>query len=179
MDEGSRARQRRGASLLAVVAVVALSQMAWAEGGHGGDLLRWDVMHGNLRPFVGAAGNVRGVNAGGLPWVVGEASGRLRADGELQVDVRGLVIDPKDPAAIASGNAGTNPSPSFRAIVSCLSVDPYGVRVEVNVVSKAFPATPDGNAYIRDDLKLPSPCLAPIVFVTNANGTSWFAVTGH
>jgi hypothetical protein len=27
-------------------------------------------------------------------------------------------------------------------------------------------------------VSLPSPCVAPIVFVTNAGGTSWFAVTG-
>jgi hypothetical protein len=40
-----------------------------------------------------------------------------------------------------------------------------------------FPATPTGDAIIEETLTLPSPCLAPVVFVTNPTGR-WFAVTG-
>jgi hypothetical protein len=35
----------------------------------------------------------------------------------------------------------------------------------------------NGNAKIEEELDLPDPCLAPIVFVTSPTG-SWFAVTG-
>ena len=47
----------------------------------------------------------------------------------------------------------------------------------VNVPTQAAPATPTGDATIRDSVDLPSPCIAPIVFVTSPTG-AWFAATG-
>jgi hypothetical protein len=35
-----------------------------------------------------------------------------------------------------------------------------------------------GDAEIEDTVTLPSPCFAPIVFVTST-GNAWFAVTGR
>lgn len=115
---------------------------------------------------------LRGINGGGLPWMIGEAEGELRANGHLEISVQGLVL-------AAGANAGSNPVGTFRATVSC--VDSNGAFV--NVQTDPFPATTGpassggGNAEIETDVALPQPCIAPIIFVTNANG-AWFAATG-
>jgi hypothetical protein len=86
------------------------------------------------------------------------------------VEVNGLVITA----------TGTNPVPTFRAVVSCLSIAD-GAAVTVNRVTAPFPATTTGDAQFEGNVNLPSPCIAPIVFVTNGIGDppgGWFSVTG-
>jgi len=141
-------------------------------------LLEFSSMAGVPRPYTGSANAIRGVPGGGLPWVVGYAEGELKANGELEINVSGLVLDPTDAIVIARGIGGTNPSPSFKAIVSCLSKDTGGNPTTVNVSSGLFPADAKGNSHIEDHLSLPGLCLAPVIFVTNPGG-SWFAVSGH
>ncbi len=146
-------------------------------------ILEFDTMAGVPRPYTGSLNAIRGISGGGLPWVVGAASGELSQTGDLEVSVTGLVIDPNDPAAIAAGRAGTNPIPSFKAIVSCQTVT-AGAATVANVETGLFPATTGpataggGNAKIEAHLDLPQPCLAPIVFVTSP-ANAWFASTGR
>ena len=134
-------------------------------------------MTGVPRPYTGAINAIRGIPGGGLPWVIGSAEGELKANGKLELQVMGLVIDPNDPAAIARGVAGTNPSASFKVIVSCLSKDADENPTTVNTSSALFPADASGNAKIEDKLSLPQPCIAPIIFVASPAG-AWFAATG-
>ncbi len=147
-------------------------------------LMEFNIMHGVPRPYTGSANPIRGINGGGLPWVLTAANGELKGSGHLEIQVKGLVLDPNDTAVIDAGLAGKNPIPSFKAVVSCLSVDGTGAAVTVNVSSPAFPASTGlatsggGNATFEGTLTLPSPCLAPIVFITSSGG-AWFAVTGH
>jgi hypothetical protein len=142
------------------------------------NILRFDTMVGVPRPYTGATNAIRGVPGGGLPWVVDSARGELKVDGEIEITVRGLVIDPNDQAAIDAGLAGTNPSPTFKAIVSCMSKDAGGTTATtVNVETGVFPANAAGDSKIDDSVNLPQPCIAPIVFVTGPTG-AWFATTG-
>ena len=134
-------------------------------------------MIGVPRPYTSATNAIRGIRGGGLPWVVSFAEGELKANGKIEVTVRGLLIDPNDAAAIRAGRAGTNPSPTFKVIVSCLSKDAAGLAITVNVSTGLFPADAAGNAEIEDMISLPQPCIAPIIFVTSGSG-SWFATTG-
>lgn len=146
-------------------------------------VLDFDVMAGVTAPFTGTANPIRGVPGGGLPWELDRGKGVLRANGDLDIDVRGLVLARRDP--VPANLQGTNPVPNFRAIVSCKSFDEVVnelgvkmfVKTTVNRQTDLFPATPQGNARIRATVDLPSPCFAPIVFVTNPGG-AWFAVTG-
>jgi hypothetical protein len=141
-------------------------------------ILSFGTMVGVPRPYTGNTNAIRGIAGGGLPWVVDQANGKLRADGRIQVDVQGLVLDPNDAAVIAAGLAGTNPIPNFKAIVSCLSRDEAGTTATtVNVETGLFPATTTGDSEIEDTVDLPDPCIAPIVFVTSPTG-QWFAATG-
>lgn len=115
---------------------------------------------------------MRNIRGGGIPWIIGDASGQLRANGHLEISVQGLVL----------ATTGSNPSPFFRGMVSCVNGDG---TIAAPVVTQQFPATTGpaslggGNAEIEADLTLPQPCIAPIVFVTNGTGTAWFAATGN
>ena len=164
------------ATVMLVGGVVVLGP-ASAIGQGGPKILEFDTMIGVPDPYTGPANAIRGVPGGGLPWVVDEASGELRVDGRIEVEVEGLVLDPNDPD-VPAGVAGTNPIPNFKAIVSCLSRNPEGtVATTVNVETGLFPASAAGNSKIEDSVELPEPCIAPIVFVTSPTG-SWFAATG-
>lgn len=143
-------------------------------------LLEFDTMLGVPKPYTGGANAIRGVPGGGLPWVIGQAKGELKSNGDLEVKVKGLVFDPNDPDVIARGLANQNTVPAFRAIVSCLSKDADGNPTTVNVTTDQFPATIGvgaGDAKIEAHIGLPSPCIAPIIFVTSPGG-AWFAATG-
>lgn len=138
-------------------------------------ILEFDTMVGVPTPLTGtqASAAFRGVNAGGLPWVLTSAHGELTASGKLEVEVVGLVFS-------AGPNTGANTVPSFRAIVSCVKSD----GTFENILTEAFPATTGpassggGNAKIETTVDLPQPCFAPVVFVTSPGG-AWFAVTGN
>src|SRR5918994_6394286 len=138
-------------------------------------VLEFDLMAPVSEPFTGATNAIRGVPGGGLPWELDAAKGELRADGRLEVEVEGLVLARRAPVPAAL--QGTNPIASFKAIVSCLTSD-GGTPATVNVSTALAPATSSGDAKIEDSVVLPSPCFAPIVFVTSPGGM-WFAVTGR
>ena len=149
------------------------------------NILRFETMVGNRRPYVGPAGAIRGVNGAGRPWVIRSADGRLEADGKFKLEVEGVVFDPNDQSNIDAGLAGRNTVEQFGAIVSFQSVDASGAPNVVNLRVGAVPATlgaakdGGGNAEFEAKLDLPKPCIAPIVFVTNTTFAGWFAATGN
>lgn len=140
-------------------------------------VLEFNTMIGVPRPFTGGTNAIRGVPGGGLPWVIEFGKGKLSPGGDVDVLVKGLVFDPNDQAVIDRGIGGTNTVPNFKVIVSCLSKDTDGNAITVNVETGLFPADGEGNAHIKDNVDLPQPCIAPIVFVTSPGG-AWFASTG-
>jgi hypothetical protein len=142
---------------------------------HPPTLLEFGSMVGLPSTLTGAqsAGPLRGIAGGGLPWTLASGRGELSASGHLEIKVSGLVL-------AAGALAGSNPIASFRGLVSCVQAD----GTFSNVLTDPFPATTGpaasggGNAEIEADVSLPSPCLAPIVFVTSPGG-AWFAVDGE
>ena len=158
--------------VLAAVLAVGLGLIAQASfAGSGGNstVLRFKSMVGTVAPYTGPANAIRGIPGAGAPWSLDEADGTLKANGDLAVNVEGLIVTA----------TGTNPSPTFRAVVSCQSIA-AGAAVIVNRVTAPFPATATGDAQFEGSVSLPSPCLAPIVFVTTGTGDppAWFSVTG-
>lgn len=177
---------------LALATLASAGLVARADSGSGKDknedrppkILEWQTMVGVPRPYTGATNAIRGVAGGGLPWIAGPSKGELSADGKLEIEVTGLVFDPSDQAVMDRGLGNQNTVAAFRAIVSCLSKDALGNATTVNILTEQFPATTGlalnggGNAKIETRVVLPSPCIAPIVFVTNPGG-AWFASTGR
>ncbi len=148
--------------------------------GGGRKVLEFNTMIGIPRPFAGVPANAvltRGIPGGGLPWVLGDAHGKIHVNGDIDVKVRGLVFDPDDPVVQQRGLAGINTVPFFKAIVSCLTLNTDGDAEIANLSTGLFPADEAGNCLIKDIVLLPDPCIAPIVFVTSPGG-AWFAATG-
>jgi hypothetical protein len=147
-------------------------------------LLEFDSMAGVPKAYTGSTNAIRGINGGGFPWVIASGSGQLNSNGDLNVHVRGLVLDPNDPSVIAAGLAGQNPIAQFKVILSCQSLDANGNAVVVNETTAGFPATTGpaakggGDAHIKTHISIPKPCIAPILFVTSPGG-AWFAATGN
>lgn len=143
------------------------------------DVLEFDSLAGNQGPFTGSGGAIRGVPAGGLPWVVDEGKAELEQD-EIEIEVEGLVLDPDDDR-VPADLQGINPVPGFKGVVSCLTFDDAGNRLTETVETDPVEVGEDGDAKIEAEIDLPSPCYAPIVFVTAAAEgipTVWFAVGG-
>lgn len=136
-------------------------------------ILEFDTMVGLPPGFTGTQNPIRGINGGGLPWVISSAHGELKASGKLEIEVQGLIF-------AAGPNTGSNTIPNFRAIVSCLTGD----ASVINISTGLFPATTGpasaggGNAKIEAMLALPQPCIAPVIFVTSPGG-AWFSATGN
>jgi hypothetical protein len=160
------------AALLSLGLVV---QVSFASSGGDDTVLKFETLAPVSGPFVGTANPIRGVNGGGLPWQIGNGEGKLTSDGSLKVDVEGLVLF--NGAPVPPALRGTNPISAFKAVVSCLTTV-NGTATSSNVSTAAFPATPTGDAEIKANVALPSPCFAPIIFVTSPTG-AWFAVTGR
>jgi hypothetical protein len=150
-----------------VLGVALIAQTSAASSTSGETVLEFNTMFGVNDPFRGAANAIRGIPGAGAPWRIDDVNGELKSDGRLEIDVEGLVLV----------STGVNPSAFFRGAVSCLTSTGTTVST-VNLVTEQFPATPTGDSKIEATVTLPSPCVAPIVFVMNAGGTSWFAVTG-
>jgi hypothetical protein len=146
----------------------------------GQNILEFGTMTPVTGPYVGTT-IIRNVHGGGIPWLITSGEGQLSSGGSLEVEVHGLVL----------ATTHQNPIPSFQAVVSCQSIDrsttPASANI-VNVHTASFPASMTGNSEIQAHVNLPSPCIAPIVFVTspappatadNPNPTgNWFAATG-
>jgi len=125
-------------------------------------------------PYVNPAGTpeaakvrINGVAGAGAQWSIGGAEVDLRSDGRLEIEVEGLIVTAR----------GNNPLGQFRAIVSCQSVV-NGHPEMINVPTAAFAANTAGDASTETNVALPSPCLAPVVFVTTPT-LAWIAVTGR
>jgi hypothetical protein len=167
-----RTRTRSLVILLSVAALL-LGMQSAAVTAKSPKVLEFDTMVGVPAGLTGAQAPIRGINGAGIAWTLATAKGELSTGGHLEIEVTGLVL-------AAGGNAGSNPSATFRGLVSCLD----GAGAVVNLLTAAFPATTGpatsggGNSKIETTVALPDPCIAPIVFVMNGGGTSWFATTG-
>jgi hypothetical protein len=135
--------------------------------------LKSDMMIGVPTTLNGAAGNIRGINGAGLAWRIGEAEVSVKASGKVELEFDDLVF-------AAGANTGKNTVGSMAVVVSCLDAS----NQARNAMSATFPVTvatgtdPGGDAEVETRVDLPSPCFAPIVFITNATGAAWFAVDG-
>jgi len=162
-------------AVIGLTAVVALMAPALGLGSADGrKVLDAKVLGAVSEPYTGTANPIRGVSGGGLPWEIGDASADLRADGRLHVEVDGLVLARRAP--VAANLQGTNPLPQFGAIVSCLT-SAGGTATTANLPTALVPASSAGDAKLDTTVNLPSPCFAPIVFVTTPGG-AWLAVSG-
>jgi hypothetical protein len=159
---------------LAVMAVLAVPTLGLG-GEDGLKVVDAKVLAPVTEPYTGAANSVRGVPGGGLPWELESGSAALRADGRLHVEIEGLVLARRPP--VPPNLQGTIPFTQLKAIVSCLTTAD-GAATTANITTEPFDVTSAGDGELDTSVALPSPCFAPIVFVTAPTG-AWFAITGR
>jgi hypothetical protein len=159
-----------GLAVLAALAVPALG----LGGGDGRKVLDANVLAPVTEPYTGAANPIRGVAGGGLPWELKAGNADLRANGRLNLRVQGLVLARRAP--VPANLQGTIPFAQLGAVVSCQTTN--GTATVANVATKLFDVTARGDGHLDTSVALPSPCFAPIVFVTAPTG-AWFAITGR
>jgi hypothetical protein len=138
------------------------------HGRHGNDNARFDQM------LVGLPANqmiaIDGVPAAGAPWTVDRGSkASLKSHSRLDVRVRGLLLTGTGTAA----DGTTGPVKQVVASLACANGD--------TATTDAVPLSANGNARIRDHIKVPADCLAPVVLVRIsglAAADPWIAATG-
>ena len=170
--------RRSGFSGIALVPVLGLLFVAHTDANERAKtkLISFDTMYGVDGPFVGDANPIQGIPGDELPWAIAKSiKGDLDTDGHLRIDVKGLVF--KDDPSVPPDLRGKNDESDFRGAVSCLTEDGDSV-VTANVFTAGFPATVEGNSTIDTVVRLPNPCVAPIILVLAGSEDKWFAVTG-
>ena len=117
--------------------------------------------------FIGVA--VRGVTGGGVAWVVAEGEIELdREDGELEVEVEGLLIT-------GTGTAADGTTGSVTDVAASLTCEGAGVVATTGL----FPLSAAGDAEIEDEITIPSSCVGPIILIRANSATGpWIAVSG-
>ena len=165
--------------LLTIMAVIACGAAAYAS--HVAALttvrtvLHFSTMYAVDGPFVGDENPIRNLPGDDLPWAIRSAEGTLLSDGSIAISVRGLVFTNDD--EVPPELRGINDEDHFRAIVSCLTE--VGDQVATaNVATPGFRASRGGDALIAARIKLPNPCVAPIIFIAAGDEDDWLAVTG-
>jgi len=131
------------------------------HGHHNGKTL----FESTLAPTVLSDPMIHGVTRGGAPWVLDRGHVRLRRDGRLRLNVRGLIIP-------TLGNAG--PVTSITASLYCGADSDPAVAT-----TGSAPLSQQGNGTIRDRITLPAKCLGAIILVhPNGVGGAYIAASG-
>jgi len=102
---------------------------------------------------------IGGVTSGGLPWAVSHGRVTLNANGNVRLDVTGLILP-------SLGTTG--PITEVSASLVC-----GGSGGTVAATTAAVALSPAGDARIHDKISVPASCIAPVVLVRIAavNGT--------
>jgi hypothetical protein len=109
---------------------------------------------------------VRGVSPAGQIWIIADLRAKVKADGSIRVDGRGLLL--------AGGNAiGTNANASVFATLICEAATPF---VERNTDGLGVALEPNGDFRI-DGILSPAPngCASPVLLIRSTANRTWFA----
>jgi len=110
---------------------------------------------------------VRGVNPPGQIWTISDLKAKVKSDGSITVDGRGLLL--------AGGNGlGTNAGASVFATLICEATAPFTLH---NTSLVGVPLQADGDFQIDDVLAPPPPaaCASPVLLIRNVTNQAWFA----
>jgi hypothetical protein len=124
------------------------------------------LVRSGLAPSVPTDPPFHGIAAAGAPWVLSDSSVRLKASGELDISIDGLILP-------SLGTAG--PVTTVSASLLC------GGDANANraATTGTFPLSQAGDARIEETLSLPATCLAPIFVIHPNGGTArYIAVSG-
>ena len=152
-----------------VLVLVAVGALVFALSASGSSRDRGNgeaLVRSGLAPSVPADPPFHGINAAGAPWVLSDSSVRLKASGELDISIDGLILP-------SLGTAG--PVTTVSASLLCGGDASAGPAATTGT----FPLSPAGHARIEATLSLPATCLAPSFVIHPNGGTArYIAVSG-
>ncbi len=131
------------------------------------------LIEGKLRACPSDGTSIGGVNSCGKIWKLRSGEVELETDGEIEVELKGLVLD--DPS---TGEFNGTADGVTQVVVSLVC---GGSKASVVAETDRFPLSKNGNAKIETKLKLPAQCIAPIVLVReiwDGKVGGWLAATG-
>ncbi len=138
-----------------------------------GSLVQFDGGIGVIPVVAGGGANtVRGVSPAGNPWVIEDFKAKVKENGEIKADGKGLVL--------AGGNSIGTPDgvTMVAATLFCqTSAGPPAATFSAHS-SGAHPLAADGDFKIRDTLSPtpPDPCTNPALLIRATNSTGvWLA----
>ena len=173
MSMARRSRVLISAGALAALVAAGSSATATADKGPGlevGAMVGLPAAYAtNALPVPAGVPVLRGLQPGGLPWVIGRARAEVKASGRVEVSFKNLLFAP------GTGPAGTNTIGMMKVIVSCLTAS----GEVANISTESFPVSTGegaGDGGIETKVAIPDPCLAPLVFVATPTGR-WLAVS--
>jgi hypothetical protein len=122
-------------------------------------------------PVVTVTGNVvRGVNPAGQLWVIDKLDAKVKTNGDIKVEGKGLVL-------AGGNNAGRTTGQSVFATLICEAVAPF---TEHSTDLAGIPLTADGDFKIDDVLVPLTACASPMLLIRTSNvnpaNRNWFAV---
>jgi hypothetical protein len=111
---------------------------------------------------------VRGVQPAGQIWVIDDLDARVRADGRIRVEGKGLILG-------GGNNAGRATGQFVFATLICEALAPF---TESSTNLGGVQLSPTGDFRIDDTLAPipPDVCASPMLLIRNAAGGAWFAV---
>jgi hypothetical protein len=149
-------------ALLAASALVATSASASDAPQGSGNGPRSDILRAPLQGSILSDPPLFGLTRGGAPWVISDGTARLRANGDLSVEIQGLIIPTR----------GNNPLATLSATVVCNGKD--------LLMTAPVPFSAAGDAEIDTHVSLPDRCLAPVVLINPLSSTvTYIAATGR
>jgi hypothetical protein len=133
-----------------------------------------DVFEGKLRPCLSDGTSIGGVNSCGKRWKLKSGEVDLDRDGDIEVELKGLVLDD------ASTGEFNGTADGVTQVVVSLVCGGTG-KAMVVAESERFPLSKDGMASVETKLKMPAACVAPVILVReiwDGKVGGWLAATG-
>jgi hypothetical protein len=111
---------------------------------------------------------VKGVNPAGQLWVIDKLDAKVKTNGDIKVEGKGLVLA----GGNGIGSPPANPTRVFATLI-CEAAAPF---IEHSTTLTGVLLAPNGDFKI-DDVLVPMPdgCASPVLLIRSANGGAWFA----
>lgn len=132
-----------------------------------------EILEGKLRSCPSDGTAIGGVKSCGKVWKIRSGEVDLDRDGDLEVEIKGLVLDD------ASTGESNGTADGVTHVVAALVCGGSGGSVVAE--SDRFPLSKSGTANFETKLKLPGQCIAPVLLIREVwegKVGGWLAVTG-
>jgi len=111
---------------------------------------------------------VKGVNPAGQLWVIDKLDAKVKTNGDIKVEGKGLVL--------AGGNGIGSPPANATSVFATLICEAAAPFIERSTTLTGVALAPNGDFKIDDVLTpIPNGCASPVLLIRTAGSGNWFA----